>query len=98
MMVIKIIWDLNQRGSITLAIICPFLNIYTFEHYNPHKMRIVFKGNVTDKSIKTHVLRANLHLCTFHKFTKRPLPKGGQLNHLSEVMLIAHLPEGSAMV
>ena len=40
-----------------------------------------------------------LHLCTFHKFhkftklVKRPLPKGGQLNHLSEVMLIAHLPE-----
>ena len=27
--------------------------LYTFEHYNPHKVRIVFKGNVTDKSIKT---------------------------------------------
>ncbi len=25
--------------------------IYTFEHYNPHKVRIVFKCNVTDKSI-----------------------------------------------
>jgi hypothetical protein len=23
--------------------------LYTFEHYNPHKVRIVFKGNVTDK-------------------------------------------------
>ena len=46
--------------------------IYTFEHYNPHKVRIVFKGNVTDKSIKTHALRANLnvHLCIIPSFTE----------------------------
>jgi len=36
--------------------------VYTFEHYNPHKVRIVFKGNVTDKSIKTHAKRANLNV------------------------------------
>ena len=35
---------------------------YTFEHYNPHKVRIVVKGNVADKSIKMHVLRANLNV------------------------------------
>ena len=27
-----------------------------------HKVRIVFKGNVTDKSIKTHAKRANLNV------------------------------------
>jgi NADPH-dependent ferric siderophore reductase len=39
------------------------IKLYNFEHYNPHKVRIVFKGNVIakqlpegeyDKSIKTH--------------------------------------------
>ena len=35
---------------------------YTFEHCNPHKMRIVFKGNVTDKLIKTHTKCANLNV------------------------------------
>ena len=35
--------------------------LYTFEHYNPHFVRIVFNCNVTDKSINTHThaLRAN---------------------------------------
>jgi hypothetical protein len=42
--------------------------VYTFEHYNPHKVRIVFNCNVTDKSINTHALRANLnvHRCISH--------------------------------
>jgi hypothetical protein len=29
-------------------------SLYTFEHYKSHKVRLVFKGNVTDKSINTH--------------------------------------------
>ena len=49
-------------------------NIYTFEHCNPHKVRIVFKGNVTDKSIKTHNLCANLnvHRCITATFLCSP--------------------------
>lgn len=41
---------------------------YTLEHYKPHKVRFVFKGNVTDKSIKTHALRAdlNVHRCIYY--------------------------------
>jgi hypothetical protein len=27
---------------------------YTFEQLKPHKVRFMFKGNVADKSIKTH--------------------------------------------
>jgi len=60
-----------------------YIILYTFEHYNPHFVRIImFKGNGADKSIKTHALRANLHLCTFHKFhkftklVKHPTPEG----------------------
>ena len=37
-------------------------NIYTLEHYKPHFVRFVFKGNVTDKSIKTHAKRADLNV------------------------------------
>jgi hypothetical protein len=52
----------TREGVIILMI------IYTFEHCNPHKVRIVFKGNViakqlpegeSDKSIKTHTKCAN---------------------------------------
>ena len=47
--------------------------LYTFEHYNPHFVRIVFKCNVTDKSIKTHAKRAklNVHRCKncYHSHT-----------------------------
>jgi len=40
---------------------------YTLEHYKPHKVRLVFKGNVADKSIKTHTQCANLnvHRCIY---------------------------------
>jgi hypothetical protein len=40
----------------------PMKTIYTIEHYNPHKVRLVFNGNVTDKSIKTHTKCANLNV------------------------------------
>ena len=41
------------------------LTIFIFTHLNiinPNKVRIVFKGNITDKSIKTHALQANLNV------------------------------------
>ena len=38
------------------------LNIYTFDHCNPHTVRIAFKCNVADKSIKTHIKCANLNV------------------------------------
>ena len=39
------------------------LTIFIFTHLNiinPNKVRIVFKGNVTDISIKTHALRSSV--------------------------------------
>jgi hypothetical protein len=47
--------------------------IYTFEHYKSHFVRLVLKGNVTDKSIKTHTLCANLNV---HRCKKKPLVVG----------------------
>ena len=44
-------------------------------------MRIVFKGNVTDKSIKTHATRANLNV---HRCKKMPVIHDKRLKYLED--------------
>ena len=46
-----------------LLIVANVINVvYTFEQLKPHKVRFKFKGNVADKSIKTHTKCANLNV------------------------------------
>jgi hypothetical protein len=59
-------------GFYVFFFMCVF---YTFEHYKSHFVRLVFKGNVTDKSINTHTscAKLNVHrcicfLCVFMRF------------------------------
>ena len=64
-----VINSLSNVVFFSLLMFCIQINIfiqknqfYTFEHYKSHKVLLVFKGNVADKSIKTHTKCANLNV------------------------------------